>query len=80
MEVFLPANKLVRNFKKIQQFQFILKTQNKANLLPFPSTRLPKLSLFMLLTSISLMSHHVCYINYSVLKVNYFIYFRLYIF
>ena len=59
MEVFLPANKLVRNFKKIQQFQFILKTQNKANVLPFPSTRLPKLSLFRLLTSISSMSHHV---------------------
>ena len=59
MEVFLPANKLVRNFKKIQQFQFILKTQNKVNLLPFPSTRLPKLSLFILLTSFSSMSHHV---------------------
>ena len=59
MEVFLPTNKLVRNFKKIQQFQCILKTQNKANLLPFPSTRLPKLSLLISLTSISSMSDHV---------------------
>ena len=59
MEVFLPADILVRNFKKIQQFQFILKAQNKANHLPFPSTRSPKLLLFILLTSISSMSHHV---------------------
>ena len=29
MEVFLPANKLVRNFKKIDEFQFILKTDKK---------------------------------------------------
>ena len=59
MEVFLPANTLERNPMKIQQFQLILKTQNKLNLLPFPSTRLPKLSLFILLTSFSSMSHHV---------------------
>ena len=59
MEVFLPANTLERNLMKIQQFQLILKTQNKLNLLPFPSTRLPKLSLFILLTSFSSMSHHV---------------------
>ena len=59
MEVFLPANTLERNLMKIQQFQPILKTQNKLNLLPFPSTRLPKLSLFILLTSFSSMSHHV---------------------
>ena len=48
MEVFLPANTLERNPMKIQQFQLILKTQNKLNLLLFPSTRLPKLSLFLL--------------------------------
>ena len=59
MEVFLPANKLVRNFKKIQQFQLILKIQNNVNPLPFPSTCLPKLSLFILLISISSVSHHV---------------------
>ena len=59
MEVFLPANTLERNLMKIQQFQLILKTQNKLNLLPFPSTRLPKLSPFILLTSFSSMSHHV---------------------
>ena len=60
MEVFLPANKLVRNFKKIHQFQFILKTQNKVNLLSFPSTCSPQL-LFMLLTSISSMSYIMLY-------------------
>ena len=59
MEVFLPANTLERNLMKIQQFQLILKTQNKLNLLLFPSTRLPKLSLFILLPSFSSMSHHV---------------------
>ena len=59
MEVFLPANKLVRNFKKIQQFQFILKTQNKVNILPFLSTCLAKLSPFILPTSISSMYHHI---------------------
>ena len=59
MEVFLPANTLERNLMKIQQFQLILKSQNKLNLLPFPSTRFLKLSLFILLTSFSSMSHHV---------------------
>ena len=61
MEVFLPANKLVRNFKKIHQFQFILKAQNKVNLLPFPSTCSPQLLLFILLTSISSMSYIMLY-------------------
>ena len=61
MEVFLPANTLVRNFKKIHQFQFILKTQNKVNLLPFLSTCSPQLLLFILLTSISSMSYIMLY-------------------
>ena len=35
MEVFPPANELVRNFKKIDQFHFILQTQIKSESLTF---------------------------------------------